>query len=402
MRRLSAVMVLFALAACSSEMTTPPGTADFEHEIALSMSLTVKPGEELHRCQLVTLPTDSEIEVVAFSHKYTAGSHHFLVFATDFDAIPAGMEGQYDCVNGDEPIMQHTRGVLYGAQSTEATFPLPTGVGFKMKAHQVLMLQAHYLNPTASDIPAQIRVGFDTAPESQIRQQAGFMLFYDPFIYVPAQSAARSGIRCSVPSDINIITAATHYHQRGTSMRAWIDPSMTHESDSPFLETHDWEHPLDFHGPLAVAAGSAFRFECDYTNGDAVDVFQGPNAATSEMCVLFGLYYPRIEGDFNTCSDLSITGHGDKTCNDVLTCVSNCPSSDAPQFTNGGILVGPCWERCVASGCQGAVDGVLPVSVCVSEKCSAECDAGSDACSSCATTACLNEVGACLSRTCGG
>jgi hypothetical protein len=401
MRHLSLALVTFALG-CSSEVTTPSDATDFDHDVVVSMSLTVKPGEELHKCQLVTLPTDSELEVVSFSHKYTSGSHHFLVFATDLETIPADMRGQYDCVNGDESIMEHTRGILYGAQSAAATFPLPPGVGFKMKAHQVLLLQAHYLNPTAAEVPATIRAGFDTAPAAQIREHAGFMLFYDPFIYVPAQSSATSGIRCSVPNDINLIAAFTHYHQRGTAMRVWVDPSMSQESATPFHETHDWEHPEDFHGPLAVPAGSAFRFECAYTNPEAVDVFQGPNAATSEMCVFAGLYYPQAKGDFDNCADLSITGHGAETCGSVLPCVQSCPASDAPRFTNGGVLVGACWERCIARGCQGAVDKVLPVSFCVSEKCSAECSTLDNTCTACATSQCATEIGACVAQQCGG
>jgi hypothetical protein len=263
------------------------------------------------------------------------------------------------------------------------------------------MLQAHYINPTSAPIEATVRAGFDTAPAEQIQTQAGFMLFYDPFIYVPAQSTARSGIRCSVPSDINIITASTHYHQRGTGMRVFIDRNRGQPSSEPFLETHDWEHPPDFHGPLAVSAGSVFRFECAYANAEPSEVFQGPNAATSEMCVLFGLYYPRIEGEFGTCADLSISGHGEHACGNVLSCIESCPGSDAPQFTNGGVLVGPCWQRCVAKGCEGAVDRVLPVSFCASEKCAAECGADGADCTACITTHCAGEVGACLAHKCG-
>jgi hypothetical protein len=409
MRPFSAASISLVLATaigCSSRTPTPsePGGAnDFDHDVVLSMNLTIQPGEELHRCQLVALPTDSEIDVVAFSHKYTAGSHHFLVFATDFDAIPLDMQGQqYDCVNGDEPIMEHTRGMLYGGQSAEGTSALPAGVGFKMKPRQVLLLQAHYLNFTHKPIAAQIRAGFDTAPSSQIREQAGFLLFYNPFIYVPARGAATSGIRCSVPRDISVISASSHYHQRGTSMRMWVDPSMNVQSASPFHETNDWEHPADFHGPMSVAAGSAIRIECDFANGDDVDVFQGPNAATSEMCVLFGLYHPKIEGDFANCADLSITGRGAQACSEALSCVQSCPASEAPRFTNGGVMVGPCWERCVAAGCAGAVDALLPLTICVSDQCAVACDSGGDACNACATSKCAAQVGACLAQRCGG
>ncbi len=399
MRKDSFAWLLVGVAGCTSDVTTAEPT-DFDHDVVISMSLTVRPGEELHRCQLAALPTDSEIEVVTFSHQYTAGSHHFLVFATDLETIPPALEGQFDCVAGDEPIMEHARGILYGAQSAAATFPLPAGVGLRMKPHQVLMMQAHYLNPTSSALAATIRAGFDTAPPAQIREQAGFMLFYDPFIYVPAQSSATTGIRCSVPSDINLITGFTHYHQRGTAMRVWVDPSMAKQSATPIHETHDWEHPADFHGPLAVPAGSAFRVECAYTNSDTVDVFQGPNAATSEMCVFAGLYYPQAPGEFDGCADLSISGEGEKACNSVLSCVQDCPASDAPRFTNGGVVVGACWQRCIASGCQGAVDKVLPVSFCVGDACSAECAMGGDLCASCAATKCAAEVGACLAHQC--
>ena len=185
-------------------------------------------------------------------------------------------------------------------------------------------------------------------------------------------------------------------------MRAFVDPSMSQPTLAPFLETHDWEHPVDFHGPMAVKAGSVFRTECSYSNADSTDVFQGPNAATSEMCVLFGLYYPRIEGEFQNCSDISITGTGSQACTDVLACVQTCPGSEAPRFTNGGVIVGACWERCMAAGCQGAVDSVLPVSMCAGDKCASECEAGDDPCVGCVTTQCSKELAGCITQTCGG
>jgi hypothetical protein len=77
-------------------MTTSSEPTGFDHDVVISMSLTVKPGEGLHECPLATLPTDSEIEVVAFSHKYTAGSHHFLVFSTESRGHPLRDAGDYD------------------------------------------------------------------------------------------------------------------------------------------------------------------------------------------------------------------------------------------------------------------------------------------------------------------
>jgi Copper type II ascorbate-dependent monooxygenase, C-terminal domain len=391
------------LTACSSSSKTPPASSsDFTHDVTISMELTVKAGEELHTCQFVALPSDTDVNVVSLSHRYTAGSHHFLVYSTDLDTVPADMQGQYDCVTGNEPVMQHARGILYGAQSPDGTFPLPEGVGFRMKAHQVLMLQAHYINVSSHDLVAKVSAGFDTAPADTIRQQAGFLIFYDPFIYLPPLSEATSGIRCAVPSDINLITGFTHYHQRGRQMSVWVDPSMSAQSQEPFFQTDDWEHPLDFRGPLAVPAGSAIRMRCDYKNTDPVDVFQGPNASTSEMCVFAGLYYPEVPGEFETCAGLSVTGTGTSACPDLLTCVQACPGTEAPEFTNAGVNVGGCWEKCIAKGCQGAADLLLPATSCVVARCSNECASSStgDACTTCATMQCAAELNACFGQTC--
>src|SRR5687767_10654161 len=49
----AAALAPLALLACSSEVTDPPQTTDFDHDAVVSMSLTVKPGEELHKCQFV-------------------------------------------------------------------------------------------------------------------------------------------------------------------------------------------------------------------------------------------------------------------------------------------------------------------------------------------------------------
>jgi len=362
------------------------------------MQLTVPPGRELHQCQLVALPNDADVNVVGISHEYTAGSHHFLVFDTDLDAIPVELGGPHDCVRGDEPIMAHTQGILYAAQSPTGSIPFPEGVGFRLNAHRVLMLQTHYINASSQDLEAKASARFDTVPPGTTSIEAGFLIFYDPFIYLPAQGTATSGLSCGVPNDIAILAASTHYHQRGTAMRVWMDASASSPSTAPFFETHDWEHAPNFVGPLTVAAGSSLRVQCDYVNTDVNEVFQGPNAATSEMCVFAGLYYPKIAGEFENCGNHSFTGTGSHSCSEQLSCVQACPAGDAPQFTRGGVLVGPCWEKCVAMGCQGGTDALLPLSTCVGNQCQAECAAGT--CSECALLKCGSQVSACLGHAC--
>jgi hypothetical protein len=89
MTRYLPISLLATMAACSSS-GSPPTAPAFQHDLILSMALTVPPGQELHICQLATLPNTSDVEAISFSHKYSPGS-------------------------------------LYGAQTPVGHFPLPPG-----------------------------------------------------------------------------------------------------------------------------------------------------------------------------------------------------------------------------------------------------------------------------------
>jgi Copper type II ascorbate-dependent monooxygenase, C-terminal domain len=378
-----------ALVACSSS-SGPATDGGFQHDLVLTMELTVPAHQELHTCQLARIPSTTDVDAVAFSHEYSPGSHHFLVVQTDLDSIPPDLSGQYDCTFGNEPIMQHARGVVYGAQTPTGNFPLPTGVGYHFKAGQIVILQAHYLNRTNQAIDAVLHFGIDEGRAADIKQQAGYLFFYDPFIYVPAGATAASGISCAVPSDINLISASTHYHQRGTGMRVWLDESAGTPTDEPFYQTHDWQHSANFRGPFDVPAGSRLRFRCDYDNADATDVFEGPNAATSEMCVFGGLYYPKLNDSFDNCESLSVVGTGSASCSDLVTCETDCAELNADSDT--------CREKCFVSGCPSAADQFFALRACAERECQEECAAGQ--CRPCALAKCATEAAKCLSQTC--
>jgi hypothetical protein len=399
MRCILASVALVALCACSSTSAPPPSDG-FKHDYVFTMSMTVPASTELHQCQLVQLPPGPDIDVTTFSHEYTEGSHHFLLYLTDLTSIPGDLTGQYDCTTGAEPIVQHATGIVYGGQVPTGEFAFPAGVAAKLEGGQVLIMNTHYLNTTATALATTVKVGLDTTTPDKVEQEGGFFVFYDPFIDVPAHAEASSGARCHVGADVTVVTAFTHYHYRGTRMAVFEDVAGQPRSTTPFYTTTNWEHPQTLAGPVTWKQGDWIRYQCDYDNMDATEVFQGPNARTSEMCVLAGLYYPKQYGGFETCENASFLGFGTNACLSVASCVLGCPADDAPRPSTTGAIVGPCWERCVASGCDGAVDALLPLVGCVNGQCSAECQSGSASCLSCASAKCGAPLGACSSQTC--
>jgi len=377
MRRalLASSVVLFACSSSSTSATnqaqTDGGGDAFVHDIVLSMSLTVPAGVELHQCQYVKIPTTTDVEVSTMAHQYTEGSHHFLVWDTNLTDIPAGMTGQYDCTNGDEPVYKPVTGIIYGAQVPTGSTIFPQGVGVKITAGHVVMLNTHFLNPSQKDIASTAKFGMDIA-KSPIATQAGFLLWYDQFIDLPAGAKASAGMRCAVPQDVTLLTGFSHYHQHGTGMTAYSDPSMTTPSTKPIYTSSNWEHPDEIAPGTVLKGGSAFRFICNYDNtSGTTEIIQGPNVKTSEMCAFFGLYYPKLDPNFEGCGTSSFVGTGTQSCSQEQACVSMCPASDAPQYSTGGAKIGACWQRCVAAACDGATDALLSgnAQTCAAQKC---------------------------------
>jgi hypothetical protein len=416
LRALSA-FVFAATAACSSSSSgthaaasttdggslvdgSSAGDGGFNHDLVFTMTLTVPANAELHQCQFVQLPAGADVNVVGFAHQYTAGSHHFLLYETTLTAIPSDMTGQYDCTLGSEPIMQHATGIVYGAQTPTGAYAFPAGVAATLPAGRVLIMNTHYLNATSKDVVSTVELGLDTTTPDKVQTQGGFFIFYDPFIDVPAMATASSGGRCPIPADVTVLTAFTHYHYRGTDMKVWLDPSATSQAAMPFFTTDDWEHPAEFMGPMTWPASSVVRFQCDYDNTNTTEVFQGPNAQTSEMCVFAGLYYPKQADSFESCDSYSVSGFGTQACLASASCLQACPASDAPVHTQTGVQVGPCWEHCVAAACDGAIDAVFPLFDCASRQCATECAGGSSTCLSCTSSKCGTQLTACSSQKC--
>ena len=93
-RSLSVLALSAFVAACSSTNDPSPAVGDAgvdapSTDVTLTMNLTIAPGAETHRCQLVQLPGNRELWVSGLEHHYTKGSHHFLMYATTLKSIPA-------------------------------------------------------------------------------------------------------------------------------------------------------------------------------------------------------------------------------------------------------------------------------------------------------------------------
>lgn len=408
-RSRSLLVLPFALAfaaACSSESASsnaPPAIAT--SSLAMSMAVSVPAGAEQHRCRFVKVDPAYDGYIVEMSHEYTPGSHHLVLFRTDLTDIPSGQSGDLDCYGAGSEVMSHTRGVLYASQSATGKTTLPPSVGLPIRGGSVLMLQSHYLNAGVSALDAKVDVRLAVAPRSDaIKDEAGVLFYYDPFIVVPPRGRSSALMRCRIAKDIHLLTGLSHTHKRGVGFEAFVDPPSGELSPTPFYTSNDWEHPQSFDSKLDVPAGSKIRFRCDYANPSGeTEIVQGQSAETNEMCVFTGLYYPAMTAEENLCAGgADMFGAGASTCGEALDCVQKCPAGTAPKLTIGGVPdVHPCWQACFASTCPTGGAPLLAQLGCTSKQCGEACaDPSGTSCASCVLQKCGDVYGACSTHKC--
>jgi hypothetical protein len=397
---------------CSAAKMSPPIPTDLLAApdpgtgVQLEMLGDLDPGQEIERCRFFVTPPGG-LTINRETLRYTPGSHHVLLFTTDYSTIPQGSDGVdqsqvFDCPSG--PAGFSVVGVIGGAQDpTPPDLALPDGVALTIPEGTVLLMNTHYLNATQEAIAADARINLYTIDPSSVKEQAGTIFFYDPYILVPALApAAQARMVCPVPRDITLLSAQSHMHRRGIGYQAdLIDPS---GARTMLYQSNDWQNVMAtaWAEGKQLQAGSAIDYHCDYKNGESRDVVQGLTTS-DEMCMFLGVYYPRnlpfelcsTHDDFYSFSSAAtFVGDGAQSCSAALDCVDAVPSLD---FTGK-------MAACITATCEKAGPSLSKVIHCRDDQrgttCKDACTMDGPACTACLQQACASERAVCAASSC--
>lgn len=291
--RLSKLAVPFALtlAACGGD--SDPGAVDGGGIDAdgppgssfriTTPDITIQPGEEVTWCYYTTIPTTETLGVKRWSSTMTPGSHHLILYFGDSGKADGTID--QDCgglTGGGIPYW------TYSAQNPVAEAVMPADVGMTVPAGQKAYVQMHYLNVTEEPIAAHVVIDGETYAAGETYTPAAAYITYNTQINVPAMSTGSAGGTCAVPSDAKFFTMSTHAHKRATLTRVTDGTAMVFESD-------DWEHPgarLWNDDPFFSFASGSLTYRCEYNNTGNTAVGEGQSAATDEMCMAVGYFFP--------------------------------------------------------------------------------------------------------------
>jgi hypothetical protein len=268
------------------------------------MDVEVPAGSEELRCIYGAFPTDRGVTAVssAESH-YTPGSHHVLVYRSDLKSIPDDQTGVWDCSDGS--WVMHERGSYYEAQQPDSERVLPEGVAHEFQPGEIVIVQAHYLNTTAQDVAAHVSFKMHTMDPAKVQHEAGSIMFNNFYLDVPPHAKSKATLSCAIPQDIQLALLWSHMHKQGVGFVATTDDAAAAAVLGLLYVEDNWSEPTPREYPndatAVLHAGSHITFSCEYDNPRDETLVFGNSAAANEMCLLHGMYWPRMPLSAELC-----------------------------------------------------------------------------------------------------
>ncbi|HUS30492.1 MAG TPA: hypothetical protein VMZ53_18410 [Kofleriaceae bacterium] len=292
--RSSLVLVLFAAIGCSGE----DGDSIPESKLAFTVTssdFTLQPGQETTKCFYFHTTNTEQVLVNKWVSDMTEGSHHMIAFSS-LGTQPA--DGTVDdCDGADAPLP------MFGTQVPHEELAFPTDDGFGKPLAQLVepntaaFFQMHYLNST--DEPLQVHVSLSAyalpATVTEYTRTDLFATYNNDIAIPPGATNYKVSATCEI-FDKKFWQMSTHSHKQSMATRI-IDGAA---NGTMVLESTDWEHPKAERWEVPTFyqfQATTITWECEYNNtGDNANrtVYSGQSAATNEMCMATGYYFPAV------------------------------------------------------------------------------------------------------------
>jgi hypothetical protein len=279
----------------------PPAAADGFQIASPDNAFPIGPNQEAYYCYYKKIPGSATVNVGAFQSWMTLGaSHHFILFT---DSLAAGGDGSTaggivsTGGTGCTPKGQWTYATSTAGQIIE--LDMPSGVGLPLQpASQLLVFNIHVINTGTTALAPKVKLNVLFAKNAT--QTAGAMVSYNAGIAVQPGGMQDVTGSCSPPAGSKFFAFTTHVHRHGgsTATGAYTDVNFVPSGGQSMTVVHstDWENPdvALWNAPdyLTIKSGDQFKYDCHFVNKDATLVTFGETAATGEMCMSIGYYFP--------------------------------------------------------------------------------------------------------------
>ncbi|APR76576.1 Hypothetical protein A7982_01923 [Minicystis rosea] len=290
--------------ACGGPETGSPRDAGAAGPLtAETGAIRLAAGQESTVCRTFRLGNDTPLLLRRITAELGTGSHHLILYRsadTQESPTPTACTPFGGILGGGQvPIMI--------AQSAHAELSWPEGVALRIEAHQMVKLEVHFLNTSASDLEAHAEAELEGVPEEQGKELAKSDISFwgTTKINIPPNGTQDTGVLFqSGIAGTKAFATTTHQHRLGTRFEVWYaasdaaDPSDT----EPLAETTSWADPplYQLDPELAFDGQNGLKYRCEWKNPTSTTVTFG-ESALQEMCFFWVYYYP--SRGFDVCID---------------------------------------------------------------------------------------------------
>jgi hypothetical protein len=231
----------------------------------------------------------------------TPGSHHMILFIGGPEHAD-GIDPNNTCGNGTG-AQGNQPNWTFASQSPhlEENLPADDGAGKPLaqliQPNTVAAFQMHYLNATDNPLSAHVTLSAFKLDDAVAYTRTDAYVTYQYQISIPA-GATNVTVpgSCPVPAGAKFWTVSTHAHKQAIETKVEDGASM-------LFDSNDWEHPgsKDWMAAPFYTFSGKMNWACTYNNtGDNAghDIQQGTSAATDEMCMATGYYFPATKAQF--------------------------------------------------------------------------------------------------------
>jgi len=274
-----------------------------------SSDITLQPGQELTYCWWFHTSNTTDVVVNKWVSHMTNG-HHLILFLGGNEHAD-GLDMTNSCglgtsgVSANQPIWEYASQVLDQEEDLPSDDGTGKPLGQKVAANTEAAIQMHYINSSDSAETAHDELEAYALPSGTNFTETDAYITYNNDISIPPNSMNTVvTASCNLPAGVKFWTLSTHSHKQSIETQIQDGSSMV-------LDSTDWEHPTvqNWMTPSTFYTfqNSQLTWSCKYNN-DAPPPYEdstppgtsnadqtimaGPSAATNEMCMAVGYFFP--------------------------------------------------------------------------------------------------------------
>ena len=244
----------------------------------------VAPGTSQEYCTDTSVIIPQDVWVNATQGWQTETGHHVIFFYSMTPVAPS----THICASDEMGEFQF--GLAAGGGPDSAKFTMPGNLAIKLPAGAQIIVNHHYLNASATDVPAaQSALNVYYADPTVPHTPSSMMVVVDTNLTVPV-GASTFTEDCTVDQDYMAWTQIPHMHNWGTHITITDTPVATGVPQQLFDMDWQADYAFDFtsvwtteapSAPFLFNKGDKIHIECDYMNTTGAEMTFG-----DEMCVM--------------------------------------------------------------------------------------------------------------------